>query len=129
VNGYTEAEGRMLRTAVYGAMVLVSVAEEGALDQESHAGVRAMSALPPAVREVVGAGVPELPAGSVGEVEDGVLEALRGSVRLLERRSPEEVGAFVAAVVGMCEEVAAADGSVGRDEGLVVGRIRAALGS
>ncbi|GAA1270471.1 hypothetical protein [Saccharothrix xinjiangensis] len=128
MGGYTDAEGRTLRTAVYGAMVLVSVAEEGALDQESHAGIRAMAALPPAVREAVDAAAPELPSGSLADVEAGVLAALRDSVALVAARSAVEADGFAAAVVAMCEEVAVADGSVGRDEGAVLGRVREALG-
>ncbi|MEU4803960.1 hypothetical protein [Actinosynnema sp. NPDC023587] len=128
MSGYPDEESRTLRTAVYGAMVLVSVAEEGALDQESHAGIRAMAALPPRVREAVDSGTPELPGGSVDDVEHGVLEALRGSMAFLAARSPDEAEAFALAVVRMCEQVASADGRVGRDESAVVGRVRAALG-
>ncbi|NUT49985.1 MAG: hypothetical protein HOV94_22140, partial [Saccharothrix sp.] len=73
---YTDEEGRTLRTAVFGAMVLVSTAEPGALDEESHAGIRAMSAFSPPVRQALGAAPPELPAGSAADVEDGVLAAL-----------------------------------------------------
>ncbi|MEV0678803.1 hypothetical protein AB0I60_20025 [Actinosynnema sp. NPDC050436] len=128
MRGYTDEESRTLRTAVYGAMVLVSVAEEGALDQESHAGIKAMAALPPAVRDAVDAGAPELPAGSLEDVERGVLAALRESVALVAAHAPDEADAFASAVVGMCERVASADGEVGRAESAVVGRIRAALG-
>lgn len=97
-------------------------------DQESHAGIRAMAALPPPVRAAVDAGAPELPSGSLDDVEAGVLAALRESVALVAGRSAVEADDFVAAVVAMCEEVAAADGRVGRDEGAVLGRVRRALG-
>ncbi|MBM7809308.1 hypothetical protein [Saccharothrix algeriensis] len=128
MRAFTDEEGRTLRTAVYGAMVLVSVAEEGALDQESHAGVEAMATLPAAVREAVDAGAPELPSGSVEDVEAGVLAALRASAALLSQRSAAEAERFADAVVGMCEKVASADGRVGRDEDAVIGRVRASLG-
>ncbi|MFD1151038.1 hypothetical protein [Saccharothrix hoggarensis] len=128
MSGYTDEEGRTLRTAVYGAMVLVSVAEEGALDQESRAGIRAMATLPPEVRHVVGSDAPELPAGSVVDVENGVLAALRDSMSLLSARSAAQADAFADAVVAMCAEVASADGRVGRAEDAVVGKVRAALG-
>lgn len=126
--GYTDEEGRTLRTAVYGAMVLVSVAEDGALDQESRAGIRAMATLPPDVRHVVGSDAPELPAGSVADVEHGVLTALRDSMALLAGRSAAGADAFAAAVVAMCEEVASADGRVGDAEDAMVTKVRAALG-
>ncbi|CCH31341.1 hypothetical protein ABZ816_03590 [Actinosynnema sp. NPDC047251] len=128
MSGYTDQESRTLRTAVYGAMVLVSVAEEGALDEESHAGIRAMAALPPRVRDAVDSGAPELPQGSIEDVEAGVLAALRGSMAFLAAQSPDEADAFALAVVTMCERVASADGDVGRAESAVVGRVRAALG-
>ncbi|MFI9011691.1 hypothetical protein ACIGNX_31090 [Actinosynnema sp. NPDC053489] len=124
---YTEEEGRTLRTAVFGAMVLVSTAEPGALDEESYAGIRAMASFSPRLREVLGADRPELPEGSTEDVETGVLEALRRSVGILETRTPEEAAAFPAVVLAVCEEVAAADGRVGEAEDAVVEKVRMAL--
>ncbi|GGP76574.1 TerB family tellurite resistance protein [Saccharothrix coeruleofusca] len=125
---YTDQEGRTLRTAVYGAMVLVSVAEEGSLDEESYAGVKAMSTLSPELQEVIGAEAPRLPAGSMADVEHGVLAALRDSMAILGSRSAQEADAFADAVLAICAEVASADGTVGRAEHAAVGRVRAALG-
>ncbi|WP_199442228.1 hypothetical protein [Umezawaea beigongshangensis] len=125
---FTEEEGRTLRTAVFGAMVLVSTAEPGALDQESRAGIRAMTHLSPELRDVLAADRPELPEGSAADVENGVLTALRLSTRILAAKAPAEALAFPAAVVAVCQEVASADGRVGEAEQAVVGRVRAALG-
>lgn len=125
---YTDQESRTLRTAVYGAMVLVSVAEEGSLDQESYAGIKAMSTLSPELQDVIGADAPELPAGSMADVEHGVLAALRDSMAILGGRSAREAEEFADAVLAICDEVAAADGTVGRSEDAVMGRVRAALG-
>lgn len=124
---YTDEEGRTLRTAVFGAMVLVSTAEPGALDEESHAGIRAMATFSPRLRQVLGAARPELPAGSTADVEAGVLDALRRSVDILAARTPDEAAAFPAAVLAVCEEVASADGRVGEGESAVVAKVRAAL--
>jgi tellurite resistance protein len=124
---YTEDEGRTFRTAVFGAMVLVSTADPGALDQESHAGARAMARLSPELREVLEAGRPQLPAGSVADVENGVLDALRRSVEILAAKAPAEVDAFPAAVLAICREVAEADGQVADAEGAVVAKVQAAL--
>jgi hypothetical protein len=124
---YTEDEGRTFRTAVFGAMVLVSTADAGALDQESHAGARAMAHLSPELREVLRAGQPELPAGSVADVESGVLGALRRSVEILAAKAPAEVDAFPAAVLAICREVAEADGRVADAEDAVVAKVEAAL--
>jgi tellurite resistance protein len=127
VTVYTEDESRTLRTAVFGAMVLVSTAEPGALDEESHAGIRAMARFSPRLRQVLGADRPELPEGSTADVEAGVLEALRRSVEIVAVRTPEEADAFPAAVLAICEEVASADGRVGAAESVVVGKVRGAL--
>jgi tellurite resistance protein len=124
---YTEEEARTFRTAVFGAMVLVSTAEPGSLDQESRAGGRAMEHLSPELREVLKAGRPVLPAGSVSDVEDGVLFALRRSVEILAAKAPHEAEAFPAAVVAICREVAEADGQVAAAEGAVVAKVEAAL--
>ncbi|HEX6346841.1 hypothetical protein [Umezawaea sp.] len=124
---YTEEEGRTFRTAVFGAMVLVSTAAPGSLDQESHAGARAVAHLSPALREVLRAGKPVLPVGSVADVEDGVLLALRRSVEILAAKAPAEAEAFPAAVVAICREVAEADGQVAAEESAVVAKVRAAL--
>ncbi|ATE55312.1 hypothetical protein [Actinosynnema pretiosum] len=125
--GYTDEESRTLRTAVYGAMVLVSVADEGALDKETHAGVRAMAALPDEVREAISADTPELPGGTMAEVEHGVLAALRQSFALVAYRAPQDAEAFADAVVEICREVATADGSVARAEHAAVLKVRTAL--
>jgi len=124
---YTEEEGRTFRTAVFGAMVLVSTADPGSLDQESQAGGRAMAHLSPELREVLKAGRPELPAGSVSDVENGVLSALSRSVEILAARAPAEAAAFPAAVVAICREVAGADGQVAAAEGAMVAKVQAAL--
>ncbi|WP_447003455.1 hypothetical protein ACRAKI_27845 [Saccharothrix isguenensis] len=124
---YTDEESRILRTAVFGAMVLVSTAEPGALDEESHAGIRAMATFSPPLRRALGAAPPELPAGSTADVEKGVLAALRHSVEILAAKSPEEAAAFPTAVLAICKEVAEADGQVGQAEHAVVAKIRTAL--
>jgi tellurite resistance protein len=124
---YTEDEGQTFRTAVFGAMVLVSTADPGALDQESHAGAKAMAHLSPELREVLKAGRPRLPAGSVSDVENGVLDALRRSVEILAAKAPAEADAFPAAVLAICREVAEADGQVADAEGAVVAKVEAAL--
>lgn len=126
---YTDSESRTLRTAVFGAMVLVSTAEPGALDQESHAGIRALAAFSPSLREVLAADHPELPEGTVEDVEAGVLTALRRSVEILGAKSPRDASAFPTAVLTVCREVATADGHVGEGEHAVITRVREALAS
>ncbi|CAL9421924.1 hypothetical protein SUDANB95_01863 [Actinosynnema sp. ALI-1.44] len=124
---YTDTEARTLRTAVFGAMVLVSTAEPGALDQESHAGIRALATFSPALREVLSADHPVLPEGTVADVEAGVLTALRRSTEILSAKSPADARTFPEAVLSICREVATADGFVGEGEHAVIRRVREAL--
>ncbi|GLZ31735.1 hypothetical protein Lesp02_39230 [Lentzea sp. NBRC 105346] len=124
---FTDEEGSTLRTAVFGAMVLVSTADPGAVDEESYAGIRAMQQLPPALRQVLAAAPPELPEGSAEDVETGVLAALERSVRILNAKAPAEAGAFPAAIVALCREVATADGQVAHAEHAMIGKVEAAM--
>ncbi|TWP54212.1 hypothetical protein FKR81_01230 [Lentzea tibetensis] len=124
---FTEEEGRTLRTAVFGAMVLVSTADPGAVDEESYAGIRATTSLSPDLRAVLGAAAPVLPEGSAADVEAGVMEALRHSMKILGAKAPAEVEAFPRAVLAICREVATADGQVAAAEQAVVARVEQAL--
>jgi hypothetical protein len=124
---YTEAEGNTLRTAVFGAMVLVSTADPGSLDEESYAGVRAMTLLTDDLRAVIEAASPTLPTGSSADVVDGVLAALKESVGIISAREPRDVPIFRAAVTEMCRSVAGADGDVAASEKEMVTRVIEAL--
>lgn len=128
MTAYTEAEGQTLRTAVFGAMVLVSTADPGSVDEESHAGVRAMTLLPDDLRAVIAAAPPALPTGSATDVEEGVLAALRSSVEIIAAREPREVEVFRAAVTEMCRSVAGADGDVAVAEKEMLTKVVDALG-
>ncbi|MGI5500892.1 hypothetical protein [Lentzea sp. CA-135723] len=128
MSAYTEAEGQILRTAVFGAMVLVSTADPGSVDVESHAGIRAITLLSDDLRAIVSAAPPSLPAGSAADVEAGVLEALRSSVVIVEAHEPRDVAIFRAAVTEMCRSVAGADGEVAVAERDMVGKVVEALG-
>ncbi|MFD5825484.1 hypothetical protein [Lentzea sp. NPDC060358] len=128
MTAYTEVEGQTLRTAVFGAMVLVSTADPGAVDEESHAGIRAMTLLSDDLRAVIDAAPPTLPKGSATDVEEGVLAALRSSVDIITAREPRDVPIFRAAVTEMCRSVAGADGEVAVAERTMVTRVVEALG-
>ena len=120
---YTDEEAATLRTAVYGAMVLVSDAEPGPVVEERYAGLRALKHLSQDLRQVIGAKRVHLPAA--GELEPVVLDALRRSVKVLSTKAPEE--AFTEAVLEICREVAEADGHVADTESAVFAKIEAAL--
>lgn len=127
MTAYTEVEGQTLRTAVFGAMVLVSTADPGAVDEESYAGIRAMSLLSDDLRAVVAAAPPALPKGSASDVEAGVLAALRSAVGIINAHEPRDVPIFRAAVTEMCRSVAGADGEVASAEREMVTRVVEAL--
>ena len=127
MTAYTEAEGQTLRTAVFGAMVLVSTADPGSVDEESHAGIRAMTLLPDDLRAVIAAAPPTLPKGSASDVESGVLAALKDAVEIIEAHDPREVPIFRGAVTEMVRSVAGADGEVAPAEKEMVARIVEAL--
>jgi DNA-binding transcriptional MocR family regulator len=124
---YTDEESRTLRTAVYGAMVLVSDAQPGSVVQERFAGIKAMVNLSRELRDVLGSARVSLPAGTPDEVENAVLEALRRSMKILSAKAPEDADGFPAAVLAICREVAAADGDVADAEDVVVTKVQAAL--
>lgn len=127
MTAYTEAEGQTLRTAVFGAMVLVSTADPGSVDEESQAGIRAMSLLSDDLRATIAAAPPQLPAGTASHVRDGVLTALRDAVRIIDAHEPRDVAIFRAAVTEMCRSVAGADGDVAAAEREMVTRVVEAL--
>jgi hypothetical protein len=127
MTAYTEAEGQTLRTAVFGAMVLVSTADPGSVDEESYAGIRAMSLLSDDLRAIVAAAPPALPQGSASDVEAGVLAALRSAVEIINAHEPRDVSIFRAAVTEMCRSVAGADGEVAATEREMVTRVVEAL--
>ena len=127
MTAYTEAEGQTLRTAVFGAMVLVSTADPGSVDEESYAGIRAMTLLSDDLRAVIAAAPPSLPKGAASDVETGVLAALKDAVRIIDGHEPRDVAIFRAAVTEMCRSVAGADGEVAAAEREMVTRVVEAL--
>ncbi|MEU3644197.1 hypothetical protein AB0E59_12545 [Lentzea sp. NPDC034063] len=124
---YTDEESRTLRTAVYGAMLLVSHADPGPVLEERFAGLRALANLSPDLRGVLGAARPSVPAGTDEEIEPVVLEALRSSMKTLTAKSPEDAADFPRGVLAICREVAEADGVVVDAEDAMVSRIEGAL--
>lgn len=127
MTAYTEAEGQTLRTAVFGAMVLVSTADPGSVDEESQAGIRATTLLSDDLRAVIAAAPPSLPGGSASDVEAGVLAALKDAVRIIHAHEPRDVEIFRAAVTEMCRSVAGADGEVASTEREMVTKVVDAL--
>ncbi|KOV85510.1 hypothetical protein [Nocardia sp. NRRL S-836] len=124
---FTDEESRTLRTAVYGAMLLVSHADPGPVLEERFAGLRALTHLSPDLRLVMGAARPSVPTGTDEEIEPVILDALRAAMKILSARSPEDAATFPSAVLTIAREVAAADGVVVDAEDAMVARIEDAL--
>lgn len=124
---YNAEESRTLRTAVYGAMLLVSHADPGPVLEERFAGLRALSNLSDDLRLVMGASRPSVPSGTDEEIEPIILEALRSSMKILAAKSPEDAADFPRAVLAICREVAEADGVVVDAEDAMVAKIEGAL--
>ncbi|SDF81504.1 hypothetical protein SAMN05216553_103413 [Lentzea fradiae] len=124
---YNAEESRTLRTAVYGAMLLVSHADPGPVLEERFAGLRALSNLSADLRLVMAAARPSVPAGTDEEIEPVILEALRSSMKVLAAKSPEDAADFPRAVLAICREVAEADGVVVDAEDAMVAKIEDAL--
>src|SRR3954470_11948566 len=120
---YTDAESRTLRRAVYGAMVLVSHADPGPVVEGRFAGLKAMVNLPGELREVLNASRVRLPEGTDADLENAVLEPLRSSMRILAEKAPEEAAVFPAAMLSICQEVAAADGGVADAEDRMIAKV------
>lgn len=128
---YTDDERQTLRTAAFGAMLLVSTADPGffATIKESMAGSKALATASPELRDLLrSGGMPPLPKGSPTEVESGVLSALQQSVVILQERAPAELDGFRGAVVTAVDRVADASGGVTPPETAAIAKVKAALG-
>jgi hypothetical protein len=127
---YTEQEKRTMRTGVFGAVALVSNAEPGMLDmfKEGIAGVKALNATSPELRDVLKGGIPQFPK-SPSELESAVLNDLAQSTRILQEKSPAELDGFRDLVVSACDKAAAAGGGgVQGSEAAEIGKVKQALG-
>jgi hypothetical protein len=127
----TDEEKMTLKSAVYGAVFLVSNVEPGffATFRESFAASRALAGSVGVVREALTSdAVPGLPRSSSAEAEGFVLPALTRSVRILHAKAPAEVEGFRAMVIEACGEVASAAGGTKAAESAEIAKIREALG-
>ncbi|WNV88779.1 hypothetical protein [Umezawaea sp. Da 62-37] len=124
---YTDEERQTLRTAIYGAGLLVSKADPGSMEVEGSATATAIKNLSPELQEALGTVFPKLPRGSAAQVEEVVLDALRESVAILKAKAPRVARAFPDAVVSVCDAAANADGDVSRPEVAAITKVKAVL--
>jgi hypothetical protein len=128
----TDDEKQVLKTAAYGAVLMVSNADPGffAMLKESVAASGVLAGSTGLVREVLTGGAqPQLPRQPPEAVEAIVLPALRQSVAILAEKSPADVAAYRDTVVAAVRRVAAASQGTNEAEAAAIGKIETALGS
>lgn len=126
----TDEEKMTLKSAVYGAISLVSNVDPGffATFRESFAASKQLAGSVGVVREaLISDGIPGLPDSSPQELSGIVLPALGRAVRILSAKAPGEVEAFRAIVLAACREVASASGGAKEAENAEIARISDAL--
>jgi len=129
---YTDQERQTLRTAAFGAVYMVSMAEPGFFDmvKESYAGSKAF-AQSPELRDILrSGGLPQMPQGSPQEIEQGVMSALTESHAILQSKGGDELSGFQTAVSNAVDDVAnAAGGAATSREQEAIGKVKAAIGA
>ncbi|MGV0746510.1 hypothetical protein [Mycolicibacterium sp. XJ870] len=128
---YSDEERDTVRTAAFGAMMLVSKADPGffAMFKESIAGSKVLSKASPELRELLtSGGMPSTPKGSPEEVDQAVLTSLGQAVTILQQKGPDEVEGFKSLIVDACDKVAEASKGVAPAETEAIGKVKSALG-
>jgi len=127
---YTNEEHDIIRSAAFGAMMLVSKADHGfiAMIKESIAGSQVLAGASPELRELLVGGMPRPPVGTPEEIENSVLTSLQQAVAILHEKGPEEVEGFKELIVHACDKVAEASGGVSPAETEAIDKVKSALG-
>jgi hypothetical protein len=128
---YSDEERDTVRSAAFGAMLLVSKADPGffAMFKESMAGSKALAKASPELRELLASGgMPSPPKGSPEEIDKTVLTSLEQAVAILQQKGPDEVEGFKALIVDVCDKVAEASKGVAPAETEAIGKVKSALG-
>jgi hypothetical protein len=128
---YTDEERDTIRTAAFGAIMLVSKADPGflAMFKETTAGSKTLAGASPELRDLLkSGGLPTVPKGTPDEVDKAVLSALEKSVTILQDKGAAEVDGFKALIVQACDQVAEASKGVATAETEAIGRVKSALG-
>ncbi|MFC7547502.1 hypothetical protein [Plantactinospora sp. GCM10030261] len=126
----SDDERMTLKTAGFGAVLLVSNADPGLLSmiKESFAASDTIAASSGLVREVLTGGpLPRLPDDPAA-AEEVVFPALRRSVEILSERAPDQVDRFRATIVAAAHRVADATEGKSGGEAAMVAKVMAALG-
>jgi hypothetical protein len=132
----TDTDIETLRKGATGAATLVAVSDRSFFDSFKEAGAMARylgdtreNSESEVVRRVAeGSGTGFGLTASPDEIEQGTLEALRESRRILEEKAPEELDAYRSFVGALARRVASAAGGGEDAEAAAVQRIEGALG-
>ena len=128
---YSDEERDTVRSAAFGAMLLVSKADPGffAMFKESMAGSKTLAKASPELRELLkSGGMPSQPKGAPEEIDKAVLTSVEQAVAILQEKGPDEVEGFKALIVDACDKVAQASKGVAPAETEAIGKVKSALG-
>jgi hypothetical protein len=126
---YSDNERDTVRSAAFGAILLVSKADPGffATFKESMAGSKVLAKASPELREML-TGMPKPPMGNPEEIDEKVLTSLKQAVAILQQKGTDEVEGFKALIVEACNNVAEASKGVAPAETEAIGKVQSALG-
>ena len=127
---YSDNERDTVRSAAFGAMLLVSKADPGffAMFKESMAGSKVLAKASPELREMLTGGMPSPPTGKPEEIDKKVLTSLEQAVAILQQKGTDEVEGFKGLIVEACNKVAEASKGVAPAETEAIGKVKSALG-
>jgi hypothetical protein len=127
---YSDTERNTVRSAAFGAMLLVSKADPGffAMFKESMAGSKILAKASPELREMLTGGMPSPPKGGPEEVDESILATVKQAVAILQQKGPDEAEGFKALIVEACDKVAEASKGVAPAETEAIGKVKSALG-
>ena len=128
---YSDEERATVRSAAFGAMLLVSKADPGffAMFKESMAGSKVLAKASPELRELLtSGGMPSPPKGGSEEIDKAVLTSVEQAVAILQGKGPDEVEGFKALIVDACDKVAEASKGVAPAETEAIAKVKGALG-
>jgi hypothetical protein len=131
----TDSEIDLLQKGATGAGLLVAVSDRGFFDtfkeagaMGKHVGMARRNSSSPLIQRVAEAGGTGFGlTASMAEVEEGTIEALRSSGKLLQAKAPDQLEAYRSYVLDLARSVSSAAGSGDDAESAVLSKIEEAL--
>jgi hypothetical protein len=132
-NTLSEIERQTIRTAAYGAVVLVSIAYPGIVStaKANVVGAKVLTGATGVVGEILSAGADtEVEGRSTAEIAAATFSALTRAVEIISAKVPDEVDDFRRIVTIAVEQAAeASGGGTNAAEREMISKIRSALGT